>query len=133
MGTEQRAFGTILKNGSTTIGNLVSVSFSGMQADTKDTTHHGLSEPYRTFRTTIVDPGEITARVQMTSEQFATLWSYLDPEANATTWSIEYPFSTPITVSCNGFLTTISILEAEVDGILEAEITIKLTGSPTLS
>jgi hypothetical protein len=130
---EQRAFQTILKNGSTVIGNLLSVGFPGMTLDVKQTTHHGLSDPYHTKRGTIGDPGTITAKVQMTSAQFATLWGYFDPAANPTTWSITYPFGTPIVVSCSGFLSRIGIPDAEVDGILEVEIEITLSGKPSVT
>lgn len=133
MGTEQRAFQTILKNGATTIGNLLSVAFGGMSMEVKQTTHHGLTDPYHTKRGTLGDAGEITARVQMTSAQFATLWGYFDPAGNATTWSITYPFNTPIVVSCSGFLSNIGMPDAEVDGILEVELTITLSGKPTVT
>lgn len=130
---EQRAFQTVLKNGSTVIGNLLSVGFPGMTLDVKQTTHHGLTEPYHTKRGTIGDAGSITAKVQMTSAQFATLWGYFNPAGNATTWSITYPFTAPIVVSCSGFLSRIGIPDAEVDGILECEIEITLTGKPTVT
>lgn len=133
MGTEQRAFQTILKNGATVIGNLLSVGFPGMTMDVKQTTHHGLTDPYHTKRGTIGDAGTITAKVQMTTEQFATLWGYFNPAGNATTWSITYPFTVPIVVSCSGFLSQIGVPDSEVDGILEVEIEITLSGKPTVA
>lgn len=133
MGTERRAFGTQLKNGATVIGNLISVGLGGLKADMKDTTHHGLTDPYRTRRPTLGDAQAIKAKVQMTSDQFATVWGMFDPTANATTWTVVYPFTSPINVACSGYLTEISVGDAEVDGIIECELTIELTGKPTIS
>lgn len=133
MGTEQKAFKTILKNGATVIGNLLSVGMGGVKMIMKETTHHGLTDPYVTRRPVLGDAQPWKFKVQMTTAQFAALWAMFDPDGNGTTWSVIYPFSAPITVAITGFLAEIGIPDAEVDGILEVELTLECSGKPTVS
>ena len=133
MGTDQVAFKTILKNGATVIGNLVSVGAGGVKVENKDTTHHGLTDPYRTKRQTLVEAQNIKAKVQMTSAQVAALYAFVDPTATLTSWTVTYPFTVPIVFTFTGALESFSVADAEVDSILEVELEIMTSGKPTLA
>ncbi len=128
---EQVAFKTILKAGSTVIGNLVSVEVGGVKVEFKDTTNHGLTDPFRTRRPVMADAQPIKAKVQMTSANYSTLFTLIDPTAAATSWTVTYPYATPLIFTASGWLSDFSIASAEVDGILEVDIEIMPSGKPT--
>lgn len=133
MSNEQPAFKTILKQGANTIGNLLSVSFDGYELEFKDTTHHGLTDGFRTQRAVLAKVKNVKAKVQMTSANIAALYALVDPLASFGAWTITYPFSTPIVVTLNAQLASLGIGGDEVDGILEVDIELAISGKPTIA
>lgn len=133
MGTEQTAFGIQVKFGSTVIANLLEVTPPDFKVESKDTTNHGLSDRWRTFRQVMCEAGEGEMKIQVTSAQFATLMGKLDASAASETWTVVLPFTTPINIACTGFLSELKMESAPVDGILEASLKFKCSGKPTVS
>lgn len=133
MGTEQTAFGTILKQGATVIGNLLSVSFGGIKIDFAETTYHGLADPFKTFRATLGEAQECDCKVQCTAAQFGTLMAYAVPTVGFQAWTITYPFSPTQVVTLSAQVSEIGVPSAEVGGILDIEFKLKVSGKPTVA
>ncbi len=133
MAGEQTAFKTALKKGATPIGNLVSVSGGGTEVEFVDTTHHGLTEAFRTFRATLASVPDITFKVQMTKANLTVLTALGDPLTDSfTDWTVEWPFpTTPVTMTMSCQLMKLEPGEATVDGLIEVDLTLKVSGKPT--
>lgn len=133
MATEQTAFGIQVKFTATGIVNLLEVTPPDIKVDSKETTHHGLADRWRTFRQVMCEVGEGEMKIQLTSAQFAALFAKIDAGAAQESWSIIFPFAAPITFACSGFLSELKVEQAPVDGILEASVKFKCSGKPTLT
>lgn len=134
------AFGTLLKRGDggapetfTTVAEVQSLNGPEVTADTKDVTTHssGAATPWEEVLPTLLRSGEVSMTLGFlpgTAGHKALLtditgrvkrnWQMIFPDAGSTTW----PFS--------AYVTKVGP-QAEVDGVLQADVTIKLTGAIT--
>lgn len=92
-----------------------------------------LSSTSRTFLTTIPDGGEVTFTVQFdpTEATHVTLDTLAKTPDDTVAWLIT--LTNADTIGFSGLLTGYNVTGMGVDGLLECEITIKVTGDVTVS
>jgi len=134
------SYGTLLKRetsfGSTvfvTIAEVKSMDGPGMKGDTIDVTTHSsaASGAWREKISSLLDPGEVSFTINLVPSLAAhksllsdfttrtkTNFQMVFPDGGSTTWSF------------TGYITQFGA-KAEVDGVLEADMTVTLTGAPT--
>lgn len=124
--------GTLLKLGSSTIAQRVSISGPSRQVGTVETTN--LDSTTKTYRPTILDNGELSLDIEFDPDD-ATHISLEDLMTTpaVSTWALVFADATPSTYSFSGILTGFEIGGMEVEGNLTASLTIKLTGAITKS
>lgn len=132
MAGEQTSFGTILKKGTTPIGNLLSVSGGGTSIDFVETTNHESADKHREFRATLASVPDLTVKVQMTKANMLALTAETGVDAGMEPWSVEWPFpTTPVVMSFNGQIAELTPGAADVDNLVEVDITLKVSGKVT--
>lgn len=126
----QKALGTTLKIGSTTVGKLTSISGVEISADTIDASTLDDTEGYRKYEAGWVDGGEVSAEGYLdgagTAE--ATLAEYVGGEAKAC--DIEFPKGAKWSFDAivTGFSTN-----ADLEDLVGFSITLKVSGKPTFT
>lgn len=115
----------------TTIGSVVSISGPSASVGTVECTD--LSSTSRTFVSTIGDAGELTFTVNFDSDEatHTGLFAYVASPSDDLSWVIT--LSDSGTITADGILTGYSISGAEIDGVMQAEISVKLTGDITIA
>jgi predicted secreted protein len=135
------AYGTLLQRetffGSgvyVTVAEVKSMTGPGMKADVLDVTTHSsaASGAWREKRASLLDPGEVSFPINLVPAsaghkaliadfvgRILTNYKIVFPDPGLTAWL--FP---------NCFLTNFS-MKAEVDGVLEADLTLTLSGAPT--
>lgn len=116
----------------TTIGQITSITAPNMTNPTVDTTD--LDDTWRSFRSTILDGGELTFVVNWDTAdtQHAALWSKFTGGA-AETWLITYADTGATTVGFDGPITGFQPSAATVEGIVTVTLTIKVSGAITIT
>lgn len=134
------AYGTLLKRetafGSTvfvTVAEVKSMNGPSMKGDTIDVTTHSsaASGAWREKISSLLDPGEISFALNLVpasaghkailadfTGRIKTNYKFVFPDAGLTEWGF------------TGYMTQFGA-KAEVDGVLEADVTVTLTGAPT--
>lgn len=134
------AYGTLLKRetsfGSTvfvTVAEVKSMDGPGMKGDVIDVTTHSsaASGAWREKISSLLDPGEVSFSINLVpasaghkslitdfTGRVKTNFQMVFPDGGSTTWAF------------TGYVTQFGA-KAEVDGVLEAEMTVTLTGAPT--
>jgi predicted secreted protein len=129
------AYGTQLKKAGTTIAALSSLSGPNLQASTIDVTSHDSVNATREFVSGLIDAGEISASL-IFDPNVAThiaLWNDLVARTSAS-YSIVYPFTGGTeTVTFTAFVTGFGPIEAQPDGAITANITLKVAAAPVWS
>lgn len=134
MAGEQTSFGTIVKKGTATIGNLLSVSGGGVTIDFVETTNHESPDAFREFRATLGSVPDITFKVQMTKANLTALTAEAVPGAGMDPWSVTWPFpTTPVVMSFNAQIAELTKGAADIDNLVEVDVTLKVSGKPTWS
>jgi hypothetical protein len=134
------AFGTQLKIGGTAGTAVVNVeSIEGPEASTEmlDMTAHDSGSAYRETRPSFIDAGEITLRIQWdpndaTHKNAAGGLRYLLAQRTSQQFAIAYP-SSPVAYDIFTAYVTGFTPSAPFDDKLTAEVTLTLTGAPTLA
>lgn len=137
------AYGSLLKIGDgagsetfTTIGELRNISGPSLSADVVDVSTHASPGAYREKIATLLDAGEITFTVNYipTTATHNATTGILATYKNRTlrNWQLVFPDGSSTTWSFSGFVTGFQPSEP-VDGELSADITITLSGQPTLA
>lgn len=114
------------------VGELVSVGFGGFMADSLDTTVHG--DEWRTRIAGLKDAGTLDATVRFQPETHADL---LDNVGTLCAWKVTFPkedatSTTALQIEVDGFITSVGPT-APHDGLLEATVTIQLSGEPDIT
>lgn len=120
--------GTLLKLGSTTIAQRVTISGPSRSVGSVETTH--LDSATKTYRPTILDNGELSLEIEYDPDD-ATHTSLEDLMATPEIESWVLEFANGTTYTFDGFLTGFEPNGMEVEGKLLASLTIKLSGGLT--
>lgn len=139
------AFGTLLKIGDgatpveafTTIAEVKGISGPSLSAETADVTTHSSANYWREFLSTVLDPGEVSFSVNFIptgATHRDAAGGLLNDMKNRTKRNFKVVFSDTgaTTWSFSGFVTEFEP-EADLEEALQADVTIKLTGAPTLA
>jgi predicted secreted protein len=138
-----KAFGTFLKIGDgagsesfTTIAEVKSINGLKMSAKQEDVTSHSSTDPWRQFISTLIDGGTVAFGINFIPTEATQDYSagvlrdfvnrtrrnfeLVFPDGGSTTWGF------PANIQDFG-------VDAPVDGVLSASITLKVAGKPTLA
>lgn len=131
------AFGTLLKRNGTTIAEVTDITPPELSRDTTEVTHHESPSKWREFIKILKDAGEVSLSINYipTNSTHNSSTGMLADFANDSTndtWTLVFSDSTATTWSFAGMLTKFSP-KAPIDDRLTADITIKVTGVPTLA
>jgi len=134
------AFGTTLKIGGTAGTAVINIeSIEGPEASVEmlDMTAHDSGSAYREVRPSFIDAGEITLRIQWdpndaTHKNAAGGLRYLMLQRASSSFAISYP-TTPVTHDVFTAYVTGFTPSAPFDDKLTAEITLQISGAPTLA
>lgn len=124
--------GTTCTVGGTNITQLVNVTAPQMENPEIDTTV--LSDTWRTFIASIPDGGEMT--LTLNYDASTTVHGTLTTNFAAGTssaWIITFADTNTATVAFNGPITAFAWGEAAVDNLITATVTVKVTGSVTIT
>ena len=127
----QRALGTTLKVGSTTVGGLTSISGVEITADTIDVTTLDSDGGYREFIGGFKDGGEVSADGYMSdkgTDESTLIGMVGDEEAK----ECEIAFPNGAKWEFDGVITGFST-NAELEDAISFSITIKVSGKPTFT
>lgn len=118
--------GTLLKKGTTTIGQRVTITASQSMGSV-ECTH--LDSVTKEFRSTILDTGEVQCDVEFDPNDD----SHQEVEEAATSgdteeWSIVVPTTVPTIYTFDAFVTDFELNGIEVEGNLTSSFTLKRTG-----
>lgn len=130
-------FGTLLKRNGTTVGEVNDITPPGMSRNTIDVTHHQSPNAWMEFIKGLKDGGELTFSVNYiptNSTHNASTGLLADFTNNTTvdTWQVIFPDTSGTTWSFSGILTDFSPT-APTDDKLAADVTVKVSGQPTLA
>lgn len=133
--SEYIAKGTLLKKGTSspvTIANIMNITPPNLSRDALETTKHNDSNRWRTFIPGLVDPGEV--KLDITWDPAETSHDFLTDIASATIgdYSIVFPDTAATTWTFKAFVTGFEP-SGEVDGLLSATVTFKLSGPVALA
>lgn len=137
------AFGTAIQwdpaGGSsyTAIGQVESIGGPSLSRDSIDVTTHDNANTWRSFIKGLKDGGEITFSIiydpALATHDFSTgLLSDFDEDSVIPNWRLIFPDTANTTWTLPGFLTAFNVNEA-IDDAIKADITIKVSGTPTLA
>ena len=131
-----RSKGVTLKQGSTAIAQVKSITMPSITVDTAEI--HELGDSWKEFLPTINDPGEISAVLYWDYDDathtsaYGLLASQLST-STPTSWVITLTDATPSTITQSGWLTALSPETMEVGGVITCAITIKCSGAPVVA
>jgi hypothetical protein len=140
----QNSFGTLLKLGDggtptetfTTIAEVGDIAGPNVESDSKEGTNHSSPSGYEEFIPTIKRTGEVTFPINWNPAAATHSYSagLLKDAVNQTkrNFQIVFPTSPATTWSFSAYVMKFSP-KAPVNGILAADITLKVTGAPTLA
>lgn len=116
----------------TAVGDIVSIDFSGMTADTLDVSVHGST--WREYVPGLKDGGTITITARFGPETHATL---LDNVGTKSAHRFTFPKETStnavaLQIEWNAIVSSVG-LAAPHDGLLEASVTLQTSGAPTIT
>lgn len=136
MSSALNAFGTLLKRNGTTVAEVNDISGPGLSRDNIEVTHHQSANRWREFIKGLKDGGEVTFSVNYiptnaTHNVAAGMLGDFSNETTVDTWSLVFPDTGATTWSFPGFITSWEPAEP-IDDKLSADVTIKVSGQPTL-
>ena len=118
-------YGTLFKQATTSIGKVLSVSGPGMAGAAVDTSHAETTDAFRTFVPGMVDAGEVTLSLMFDKASATTIHGWW-----RTSQAYSITFSDGSVWAFNGFLTGFSHEVTDLDGVVTANLTFKVTGKP---
>lgn len=125
------AFGTIFKLGSTTVGNLNSVSGPEFSADTIDVTTHDSEDAYREFIQGLRDGGEISVEGDLTTTNSSDVLEQFNT-TSVVTATIDLPTTPSVSRFTASVICTAFSTEAPIDDRIPFSSTFKVSGKPEL-
>lgn len=130
------AFGTQLLRGAVMIANVRSISGPSLSLDTEDVTSHDSTEAWEEVVATILRSGEITLEIEYdpaaaTHKNASGGLLYDLAQRASTTWTLKFPDTAASEWTFTAFVTGFEP-DAPHEGALTANVTLKITGKPTL-
>lgn len=131
------AFGTLLKRSGTTIAEVTDITPPGVSRDSVEVTHHQSPARYREFIKGLLDAGEVSFTINYipdntTHNNALGLLSDFTNNATIDTWTLVFPNVAGTTWTFPAFVTKFDP-KAPIDDKLSADITLKVSGQPTLA
>ena len=130
------AFGAVLNRIAAPVAAVRSISGPGLSLDTEDVTSHDSTEAWEEVVATILRTGEISVEIEYdpnaATHKNAALGLLYDLTTRASAaYSIVFPSSPTVTWSFTAYVTAFEP-DAPHDGSLTANVSLKITGKPTL-
>lgn len=120
----------------TTIGNVMNISGPSLALETIDTTSHDTADKFREFIGGLRDAGEVSFSVNFLpshATQSSTSGLIKDLEdATLRDFQIVFPFTAVVTWAITALVTGYTPT-APIDDKMTADVTLKVSGKPTLS
>lgn len=129
------AYGTLLKKAGVTVAQVSSLSGPNLQAGTIDSTTHDSPSAVREFVSGLIDAGEVGGVVVFDPNLASNiaLWNDLIARTSAS-YTLVFLFTGGVeTVTFTAFVTGFGPIAAQIDGMVEAPFTLKVSGVPTWS
>jgi hypothetical protein len=129
------AINTLLKADGTLIAEVRSINGLSLSVKSVDTTSHSSAEPWDEATATLLSAGDLSFEINYiptdpTHNNSSGLLSFLTNRATKD-WTLTFPDSAATSWGFKGFINKFD-MQAPVDNVLTAKITIKATGKPTL-
>jgi len=129
-----RTIGTTLSKGGVTIGSLTSISSPEKSTDAKEVTTLDVSDGYKRFLPGLKDGGEVTVKGYYDSADAGQAAIDAAFEAGIQdTYIITFPAAIGATFTFNGIITKYTPGEANLEDPMSFELTLKVSGKPTLA
>lgn len=137
MSNAVNAFGTLLKRNGTTVAEVNDITPPSLGRDEIEVTHHQSPNRWREFIKGLKDAGEFSMSINYipTNSTHNASTGLLADFANDTTvdtWTLVFPDTALTTWSFPGFMKGFAP-KAPIDDKLSADVTMKVTGQPTLA
>jgi len=137
MSSAVNAFGTLLKRNGTTIAEVTDITPPELGRDDIEVTHHQSPAAWREFIKGLKDAGEVSFTINYiptnsTHNAGTGLLADLANNATIDTWTLVFPDTSATTWSFPGFVSKFSS-KAPIDDKLSADVTLKVSGQPTLA
>lgn len=129
------SFGTILKIATNAVAKLRSVGGINITRGVTDVTTHDSADEYREYIPGLKDGGEVPfsgTLVPTDTDGQNALQAALESGAE-TAFAIVFPTAIGYTWSFNGIVTSFATTQAETEGEIGVEGTIKVSGKPTMA
>jgi len=132
------AHGTVLKNGGTAVAAVTDLNGPGLTRDTIDITAHDATDNWRDFIKGLKDGGEISLTINYladnaTHDASTGLLEDFSDDTTNTTWELEIPApGGPVSWTFSGIISGFNP-SFPVEGAVTADVTIKVSGKPTLA
>ncbi len=134
------AFGTVLKIGGTAgtaIVNVTNIQGPGMSAESIDMTGHDSANAWREYAASLLDAGELTLDLNWDPNAAThknTAGGLLKQFADraTSTYALTFPTTPAVTWTFSAHVRNFAP-QAPFDDKLSAQVTLKLTGAPTLA
>lgn len=133
-----QGYGTLLKLNGTAIAECRNITGPNLTLGTVETTHMTSTGAWREYISTLLDAGEISFEINFlpagATHDITTglLHFMVTHRATAQTYALVLTDAALTTWSFSAFITAFN-LTAPVDGKLTANVTLKVTGQPTLA
>lgn len=127
------AFGATISVGGVTLSEVVTIGPPNRTRETVDVTHHGSTDGYREYLTTLRDGGEASVTMNYvagSASDDACRAAYDDDDAVAVVIAVKAASGTE-DVEFNAFATDYAVDALEIDGKQTATLTLKVTGPIT--
>lgn len=135
MSNAVHTFGTALTWNSQTVAELTAINGIELTASTVDVTTHQSSDYYTEFLPGILTAGDVTLEGNFdytdTTGQHAMITDF--NARTSRTAVITFPASTGTTWTFTGYITSIKVGDAPIDGAIPFTATVKPTGKPTFA
>lgn len=135
------SFGIILKSGNggtpetfAAVAEVKDIKPFKLKAETKETTHHGSAGGWRTFKATLIEGGECTFKINFlpddTTHNFSAGLAADLMNRQQRNYQIILPDTTTSGYQFAAIVTQFDP-DGPVDGLLETDVTLKITGAVT--
>jgi len=130
MGAQLRRWDTVTATYSA-LSNVTNISWDGMSRDLIETTALDTAGGYKTFITGLRDAGAVTLQINFTRDVYETLKGDFDSDV-VKYYEIVLPDTDNTTLEFEGYVTEIP-MGIPPDAAVSANVTIKITGQPTMN
>lgn len=129
----RKAFGTKLKRGEEYVARLTNLTPPELSRDDIDVTDHDSPDGFREFVPGLKQAGEVALEGNLiptdnTQKGLLAAVDIDEPEP----WTIEFPTVPKLYVSFDGYVKSFKLGDTPVDGVLQFNATIKVTGKPVI-